>query len=148
MRDGSEAGLPQFIYLGDRWEQTTEDFGQYIWLPLFVNETTGVVRVQNESSWRYDLPREVGPSPTRTTQRPAAKLAEDPYARAERLVALMTLDEKLAFVQQNRTLAHGGYTGVLPGLPRLGIPELRMNDGPVSDLEALVVLFRLPHPVF
>ena len=84
----------------------------------------------------------LGPSP------PAAKSAEDPYARAERLVALMTLDEKLAFVQQNRTLAHGGYTGVLPGLPRLGIPELRMNDGPVSDLEALVVLFRLPHPVF
>ena len=37
-----------------------------------------------------------------------------------------------SFVQQNKTTHHSspGYTGVLPGVPRLGIPPLRMNDGP------------------
>ena len=63
----------------------------------------------------------------------AATAAEDPYARAVRLVARMTLDEKLSFVQQNRSdprIAGNKYTGTLPGVPRLGIPALRMNDGP------------------
>ena len=58
---------------------------------------------------------------------------EDPYERAVRLVAQMTLDEKITFVQQNKTARpdpRPGYTGLLPGVPRLGIPELRMNDGP------------------
>jgi beta-glucosidase len=56
---------------------------------------------------------------------------EDPYARAVRLVGKMTLDEKLGFVQQNRTKhPNSGYTGVISAVPRLGIPALRMNDGP------------------
>ena len=61
----------------------------------------------------------------------ARAATEDPYARAVRLVAQMTLTEKLQFVQQNRSVPHtAGYTGVIAGVPRLGIPELRMNDGP------------------
>jgi len=54
---------------------------------------------------------------------------EDPHARAVRLVAQMTLDEKMGFIQGNKDMNYG-YTGVVPGVPRLGIPDLRMNDGP------------------
>ena len=59
-------------------------------------------------------------------------LAEDPRARAERLVAQMTLEEKLGFVQgvPRHSSGHGSYVGIVPGLPRLKIPDLRMNDGP------------------
>ena len=65
---------------------------------------------------------------------PAAQ-TEDPYARAVRLVGLMTQDEKFGLIQQSGTVHHtAGYTGCLPAVPRLGIPETRMNDGPqVSD---------------
>eukprot|EP01063_Lacrimia_lanifica_P022615 TRINITY_DN30158_c0_g1_i1.p1 TRINITY_DN30158_c0_g1~~TRINITY_DN30158_c0_g1_i1.p1 ORF type:complete len:732 (+),score=179.57 TRINITY_DN30158_c0_g1_i1:65-2260(+) len=57
---------------------------------------------------------------------------EDPWARAARLVALMTEDEKFGFLQQNLTgpCSTSGYTGCLAAVPRLGIPEMRMNDGP------------------
>jgi len=50
----------------------------------------------------------------------------DPFARAEALVAKMTLDEKLA-------LFHGsckGYVGNVCANDRLGIPAIKMNDGP------------------
>lgn len=63
--------------------------------------------------------------------------ADDPaHSRAVRLVAQMTLDEKLGFLQGCthagcRQPSNGGaYVGIVPGLPRLGIPDLRMNDGP------------------
>ena len=56
--------------------------------------------------------------------------ADDPYARAVALVAQMTLDEKFSFVQQSAPKNKRNYTGELPGVPRLKIPPLRMNDGP------------------
>lgn len=63
-----------------------------------------------------------------------AAAAEDPHhARAVRLVGQMTLAEKMGFIQGNKSLnsgPHGRYVGVVPGVPRLGIPDLRMNDGP------------------
>jgi beta-glucosidase len=58
---------------------------------------------------------------------------KDPHARAVRLVGQMTLAEKMGFIQGNQSLdsePHGSYVGVVPGVPRLGIPDLRMNDGP------------------
>ena len=62
---------------------------------------------------------------------PASTPTEDPYARAVRLVGLMTQDEKFGLIQQSGTVHHTkGYTGCLPAVPRLGIPETRMNDGP------------------
>jgi beta-glucosidase len=59
---------------------------------------------------------------------------DDPHlARAVKLVGQMTLREKMGFIQGNQSLdsgPHGSYVGVVPGVPRLGIPDLRMNDGP------------------
>ena len=63
----------------------------------------------------------------------AAINQQDPArVRAEKLVAQMTQDEKLGFIQQNLASANvtKGYTGALPAVTRLGIPEMRMNDGP------------------
>ena len=61
----------------------------------------------------------------------AATTEDDPYARAVRLVSQMTQDEKFSFLQQgNPGNCSTGYTGCLPGVARLGIPEMRMNDGP------------------
>jgi hypothetical protein len=59
----------------------------------------------------------------------------DPWARAEALVAKMTLDEKMQLIQGNKRAVdpegpNGGYVGIIPGIERLGIPPLRMNDGP------------------
>lgn len=59
-------------------------------------------------------------------------VAEEPHARAVRLVAEMTLDEKLGFIQgiPRHDSGNGTYIGIVPGVPRLGVPDLRMNDGP------------------
>lgn len=50
-------------------------------------------------------------------------------ARARRLVARMTLDEKIAQVHGIRDAAHYRF---VPGLPRLGIPELHVTNGPAG----------------
>ncbi|MET7520449.1 hypothetical protein ABZS88_45410 [Streptomyces sp. NPDC005480] len=52
--------------------------------------------------------------------------------RVAALIARMSLDEKLSFVHGGtdpRTLGKAGY---IFGVPRLGIPELRLTDGPVG----------------
>ena len=57
---------------------------------------------------------------------PALGAAADPGSRARELLGRMTLDEKLA-------LFHGsclGYVGDVCANERLGIPAIRMNDGP------------------
>ncbi|MFF8507401.1 beta-glucosidase [Streptomyces sp. NPDC015492] len=64
-----------------------------------------------------------------------APATEPGTARVRGLVAKMTLDEKISFVHWT-TGPVGGPTmtgiGYLPGVPRLGIPELRTADGPVG----------------
>ncbi|HTL50351.1 MAG TPA: glycoside hydrolase family 3 C-terminal domain-containing protein [Steroidobacteraceae bacterium] len=65
----------------------------------------------------------------------------DPGARADALVRTMTLDEKihllhgtLGFAYEGRPApagAHGG-AGFVAALPRLGIPALQLNDGPLG----------------
>lgn len=55
-----------------------------------------------------------------------------PADRVEALLARMTLDEKLSMLHgapDPQGLAGAGY---LPGVPRLGIPPLRLSDGPAG----------------
>jgi len=57
----------------------------------------------------------------------------------ERLIAAMTLDEKISLVRGGMPGVMGpspadplGEVGYLPGVPRLGIPPLRLTDGPAG----------------
>ncbi|MGW1626516.1 glycoside hydrolase family 3 protein, partial [Streptomyces sp. NPDC002172] len=53
-------------------------------------------------------------------------------ARVAALIARMTLDEKLSFVHGGTDPRALGQAGYIPGVPRLGIPELRLTDGPAG----------------
>ena len=53
-----------------------------------------------------------------------------PEQRAAALVARMTLDEKIAMVHGDAFPTGGTYAGHVPGIPRLGIPDLYLADGP------------------
>jgi len=61
-------------------------------------------------------------------------------ARVDKLLSQMTLDEKIAMIHgaQEPGATDQGQPGFLPGIPRLGIPSLRMADGPPG------VLTRIP----
>ncbi|WP_194174233.1 glycoside hydrolase family 3 C-terminal domain-containing protein [Luteimicrobium xylanilyticum] len=50
-------------------------------------------------------------------------------ARAKQVVEQMTLDEKITLVHGT---AAGSYTGLVSGIPRLCIPQLKLQDGPVG----------------
>ncbi|WP_026411006.1 glycoside hydrolase family 3 C-terminal domain-containing protein [Actinomadura oligospora] len=55
-----------------------------------------------------------------------------PSGRVRTLVGRMTLDEKLGFVSGTSDPHDRGEAGYIPGVPRLGIPELRLTDGPAG----------------
>src|SRR3984957_7582438 len=57
-------------------------------------------------------------------------------AQVERLLAAMTLDEKIAFIHgaTEPVPSFQGQAGYLPGIARLGIPSLRLADGPPGVL--------------
>ena len=52
--------------------------------------------------------------------------------RVDRLLSEMTLDEKLTLLEgaQEAAATNQFTAGYLPGIPRLGIPSLRLSDGP------------------
>src|SRR3954447_14119243 len=60
----------------------------------------------------------------------APAFADDADQRAHALVARMTQDEK--FQLMSGACDPHGHTGFVPGIPRLGIPDLYLNDGPVG----------------
>jgi len=66
---------------------------------------------------------------------PAHSAASGP-AKVERLLAAMTLEEKIAFIHgaTEEASTYQGQAGYLPGVPRLGIPSLRLADGPPGVL--------------
>lgn len=52
--------------------------------------------------------------------------------RVGRLIGAMTLLEKLSFVHGSLDPESRGQAGYIPGAPRLGIPPLRLADGPAG----------------
>ena len=58
---GGNQSLAEFIYIADRWQTNTTDFGRYLWLPLVVEHSADdghnpSIPITNPVSWRYDLP--------------------------------------------------------------------------------------------
>jgi beta-glucosidase len=70
-------------------------------------------------------------SGARAAARPWLNRHESPERRAQQLVAQMTLDEKIS--QMHTTLkAAGGIARLVPGIPRLGVPDFRITNGPAG----------------
>lgn len=64
-------------------------------------------------------------------QSPVAAVTGD--ARVDRLISEMTLDEKLSMIEGEAEVASSSdqyQAGYLPGVARLGIPSLKLSDGP------------------
>ncbi|WP_414497696.1 beta-glucosidase family protein [Streptomyces sp. CRN 30] len=72
----------------------------------------------------------------------------DPAARArvERLLARLTLAEKVSLLHGAPDPAPLGQAGHVPGVPRLGVPALRLADGP-AGVRVTAHATALPAPV-
>src|SRR5262249_46727044 len=68
---------------------------------------------------------------TAAQARPASGAVSWPDAQrqADGLVSQLTLDEKISLVHGD-TFGPPGFAGHVPGIPRLGIPDLYLSDGP------------------
>jgi beta-glucosidase len=64
-------------------------------------------------------------------QPPQADQPPTPEQQAAALVAQMTLDEKISQMHTTGKGA-GGIARLVPGIPRLGIPDLRISNGPAG----------------
>ncbi len=64
---------------------------------------------------------------------PSQSLTSPAISRhVQALVASMTLDEKLSVLHGTDDPQLLGQSGYVPGVPRLGIPEMRFSDGPTG----------------
>ncbi|MGW7424131.1 beta-glucosidase [Streptomyces sp. NPDC054813] len=66
--------------------------------------------------------------------------------RVERLIAGLTLDEKISLLHGATDPDSLGQAGYVPGVPRLGIPPLRLADGP-AGVRITAHATALPAPV-
>ncbi|MEV5978302.1 glycoside hydrolase family 3 N-terminal domain-containing protein [Streptomyces sp. NPDC052114] len=78
----------------------------------------------------------------------AARARRDPAAgsRVESLVARLRLDEKISLLHGASDPENLGQAGYVPGVPRLGIPPLRLADGP-AGVRVAARATALPAPV-
>ncbi|MFF0200123.1 beta-glucosidase [Streptomyces sp. NPDC005017] len=70
-----------------------------------------------------------GFTPARAT---AGRRAKGAVPRVEALLTALTLDEKISLLHGAPDPASLGQAGYVPGVPRLGIPPLRLADGPAG----------------
>lgn len=70
-----------------------------------------------------------GALPAQTARQSERLTHQQAAARARQLVARMTLDEKIAQVHGIKDATHFRF---VPGVPQLGIPELRVTNGPAG----------------
>ncbi|MCQ8833284.1 beta-glucosidase [Streptomyces malaysiensis] len=64
--------------------------------------------------------------------RPASGPTPGPAARVDTLIGRMTLEEKVSLLHGAKDPLSLGQAGYTPGVPRLGIPPLRLADGPAG----------------
>lgn len=72
--------------------------------------------------------------------------SQPPQLRAQLLLAAMTLEEKIAMVHGGSE-GSGGYVGHVPAIPRLGIPELNLHDGPAGVAGGALGATAFPAPI-
>ncbi|WP_406859550.1 beta-glucosidase [Streptomyces sp. HUAS MG47] len=72
--------------------------------------------------------------------------ATAPGRRVEELLGALTLDEKISLLHGAGDPKSLGQAGYVPGVPRLGIPELRLADGP-AGVRVRANATALPAPV-
>ncbi|MBT2482988.1 glycoside hydrolase family 3 C-terminal domain-containing protein [Streptomyces sp. ISL-94] len=77
---------------------------------------------------------------------PAAPAGPGGAAKIDALLERLTLDEKTALLHGAPDPAPLGQAGYLPGVPRLGIPALRLADGP-AGVRVAKPATALPAPV-
>src|SRR6185503_7426565 len=75
-----------------------------------------------------------------------AVVGQDASSKVDRLVAAMSLEEKIAMLHGATDPQSLGQAGYLPGVPRLGIPALRLTDGP-AGVRATHPATAMPAPV-
>lgn len=83
-------------------------------------------------------------SPARAADQPWMNTALSPADRATALLAAMTQTEKLAMLHGG---GNCGYAGCVPADTRLGIPALRLQDGPLGVGDGATGVTQLPAPV-
>lgn len=69
-----------------------------------------------------------------------------PVSKIDALVASMTLDEKVSMLHGITDPGSLGQAGYIPGVPRLGVPPLRLSDGP-AGIRVSLPATALPAPV-
>ena len=68
---------------------------------------------------------------TAYTTSSTTKIYNTNKTRAVKLVEQLTLEEKISILQGNpKESKDFGYIGYVPGIERLNIPGIKMNDGP------------------
>ena len=84
------------------------------------------------------------PQPAHAADQPWMNTALSPAERANLLLAAMTQTEKLAMLHGG---GNCGYAGCIPANTRLGIPALRLQDGPVGVGDGATGVTQLAAPV-
>ncbi|MFJ8649331.1 beta-glucosidase [Streptomyces sp. NPDC093546] len=69
------------------------------------------------------------------------------HSRVDELLARLTIDEKLGLLHGAKDPENRGQAGYVPGVPRLGIPPLRLADGPAGVRLRTARATALPAPV-
>ncbi|MCO6008077.1 glycoside hydrolase family 3 C-terminal domain-containing protein [Actinoallomurus purpureus] len=82
--------------------------------------------------------------PANAAARPWQNTALAPVDRANALLAQMTLAEKIAMMHQGASCDYGAC---VDGNTRLGIPQLRLQDGPAGVADGATGVTQLPAPV-
>ena len=85
-------------------------------------------------------------SATGSSPQRAQKPQPPPPSKVDSLVAAMTLEEKISMIHGWPDPEGLGQAGYIPGVPRLGVPPLRLSDGPAGIRTARPAT-ALPAPV-